>query len=338
MKRKLIVGLLLLCLVVGGIVVYNGYRLLRKPNVSQQQVITIPTGSDFDDVLIIMKDVLDDAQGFKELSELKKYVNRVKPGRYGLEEGWSNEQVIDQLRSGEQVPVKLTFNDVHTLEALAAKLAEYIESDSLTILKELKDEQVVRKAGFQPETFMAAFIPNTYEIWWNTDPGDLVQRLIAERKRFWKGRRREKAQKLGLNTQEVATLASIVRGETTVLKDAPTIAGVYMNRLRIGMPLQADPTLLFVLGDPSVRRVLDKDKEIDSPYNTYKNTGLPPGPINIPVPQYIDAVLDHKKHGYLYFCASADLDGKTVFAKTYGEHLRNARAYQRALNQQGTYR
>ncbi|HRH39155.1 MAG TPA: endolytic transglycosylase MltG, partial [Flavobacteriales bacterium] len=266
------------------------------------------------------------------------YTDHIKPGRYRVDRGMSMNDLVNMLRSGDQEAVRITFSNVDHLPELAGRLSRKLEPDSIAFLQAFLDPALQQEAGLNNETIISLFIPNTYDFWWNTTPKRFIERMRAEHDTFWNKDRRAKAADRKLSVAEVATLASIVQAETRKAVDAPDIAGVYLNRLRIGMPLQADPTLLFALGVDSVNRVLNQDKQVVSPYNTYKNKGLPPGPISMPEPRFIDAVLEAPKSDYLYFCARADLSGYTDFARTYEQHLVNARRYQRALNERGIHR
>jgi UPF0755 protein len=250
----------------------------------------------------------------------------------------SMNALLNMLRSGEQEPVRVTFSNVDHLPELAGRISAALEPDSLTFLRAFKDPDLQKEVGLDETTMISLFIPNTYEFWWTTTPQQFIARMRKEHDAFWTGARLARARELGMSPVEVATLASIVQAETVRIDDAKRIAGVYRNRLRIGMPLQADPTLKFALGLADINRVLNADKQVDSPYNTYRNTGLPPGPINMPEPRFIDAVLEAEKHDYLYFCARADLSGYSDFARNYEQHQVNARKYQRALDQRGIYR
>ena len=304
------------------------------------RILLIPTGSNFDAVIDSLKalDVIENEKGFRWLAEKKNYTEKIRPGRYKIERGISMNALINKLRSGEQDPVKVTFTNIDHLPELSGKLAQYLEPDSLTFLNAFMDPELHKKAGLDRHTFITLFIPNTYEFWWTTTPQQFMERMKKEHDAFWTEERKAKAQKLGLSPVKTATLASIVQAETTKMPDAPRIAGVYLNRLRVGMPLQADPTLKFAAGLDSIQRVLNKDKLVDSPFNTYRNTGLPPGPINMPEPRFIDAVLDAEKHDYFYFVAKADMSGYSEFAKNYEQHQVNARKYHRALNERGILR
>jgi UPF0755 protein len=231
----------------------------------------------------------------------------------------------------------VTFNTIRSKEELSEKITARLEVRKEQVLALLQDKAYIRKFGFEEETILSMFIPNTYELWWNTSAEGLIDRMHAEYQNFWTEERKQKAESLGLSQQEVSTLASIVQAESQKADERPRIAGVYLNRLRMGMALQADPTLVFAVGDFSLRRILNSHKAIDSPYNTYKYTGLPPGPINLPDVNSLDAVLNAEKHRYLYFCAKEDFSGYHSFAENYAEHLQNANRYQRALNAANIY-
>jgi UPF0755 protein len=275
---------------------------------------------------------------FNWTAKKKNYPNHINPGRYILKKRMSSNELINKLRSGEQEPVLVTFNNIRTLKELSQRLAEQIEPTADELYAGFADTGIQKKYGFTTETMPAMFIPNTYEFYWNTSVNSFIKRMHNEYERFWTRSRLSKAEKTGLTPVEVITLASIVDEETLKDDEKDKIAGVYINRMKIGMRLQADPTVIFALGDFSIRRVLNKHKSLNSPYNTYKNAGLPPGPICLPEISSIDAVLDYKKHKYLYFCAKSDFSGYHTFARTLNEHNKNARAYQRELNKRRIYR
>ncbi len=342
MKRILLLILLLLLLIAA----FFGWRIWKQvfgpgPKFENgDRILLIPTGSGIDQVIDSLKvaKVITDGQAFRMLSDRKKYTGRVRPGRFRIKSGTSLNDLVNTLRSGEQDPVRITFTNIKTIPQLAGQVAKYIEADSLTIIQAIRDPATIDRLGFRSETMIGLFVPNTYEFWWTATPQDFQERMAKEYKRFWTDARKARAKAIGLSQSEVSTLASIVQAETAKPDEAPMIASVYLNRIRIGMPLQADPTLKFVLGLDSLSRILTADLGIDSPYNTYAHTGLPPGPINMPEPRYIDAVLNARKNDFLYFCARESLDGYSNFAKTYEQHLVNARRYQRALNERGIYR
>jgi UPF0755 protein len=334
---KIIVVLAIIFSVVIASMVYNYYQKIYKPNVNinnKDEYIYIPTGSSFDDVVNILEkeQILIDVSSFEWLAEIKKYKNNVKPGRYRIKKGMNNNELINLLRSGKQEPVKVVIRGFRNYKYLAGSLAKKIESDSLSIIEVFENELIAKKYGFTPETFITIVIPNTYEFFWNTSAEEFVERMAKEYKKFWTEERKNKAKEIGLSQTEVAILASIVQCETNKTDEMPDIAGVYINRLRKGMLLQADPTVVYAIGDFGIQRVLQKHLSYDSPYNTYIYPGLPPGPICIPYIHSINAVLNYNKHNYLYFCARDDFSGYHTFAKTLEEHLANARKYQRALN------
>jgi len=318
------------------------YNRIFQPNVivGNNVIFYIPTGADFEDVMIGLEDggYLKDAEAFKWVAEKKNYPNNVKSGRYRLANGWNNNKLVNTLRSGNQSPVKVTFNNVRTMAELAGAISQYLECDSDQLLVQLNDSKLLDSIGFTKETIPALFIPNTYELWWDTSPKGFILRMHKEYKRFWTDERLKKAEAAGLTPVEVSTLAAIVDEETIKADEKPKVAGLYINRLNKNIRLQADPTVKFAIGDFSIQRVLKKDLQINSPYNTYRNDGLPPGPIRIPSISGINAVLNHSQHNYLYMCAKEDFSGYHNFAKTLKQHNINARKFQRALNTNRIYR
>ncbi|GAB4322049.1 MAG: endolytic transglycosylase MltG [Bacteroidales bacterium] len=317
---------------------YQLWVIVMKPNTwtgdREAVEIRIPSGSEYDDVLKILysNGLIIHRKNFEWLAEKKKYPGHVKPGRYMISQGMSNNELINMLRSGSQEPVRVTFNNIRTKEELAQKIAAQIEADSASIIRLLNDSSYLKVFGFTPENVLALFIPNTYEFYWTTTASQFIDRMLVEYKKFWDADRLAKAEEIGLTPIEVSILASIVDKETNKTDEMPTIAGVYLNRLRYGWRLQADPTVVFAWGDFSIHRVLNIHKQIDSPYNTYKYYGLPPGPICIPSIAAVDAVLNREKHNYLFFCAKDDFSGYHVFASTHEEHTINANRYRRALD------
>lgn len=307
-----------------------------KPCVKEGVEIYIPTGSNYESVL----DTLD-AAGIQRLgvvnvvSKLKKYDLNPKAGHYAIEKGTTPMGLVTMLRSGAQRPVKLTFNNTRTLEDLAGRIAKQIEADSLTLLSYFRAPDTAERYGVEPEQVIGLFIPNTYEVWWNISAEALVERMHKEWERFWTEERTGKLSRTRLNRMEVVTLASIVYEETKNRGEMPKIAGVYINRLRRGMPLQACPTAKYAIGDFTIKRVLHKHTQVKSPYNTYLNKGLTPGPICTPSIAAIDAVLNYTEHKYLYFCAKEDFSGTHYFSKTLSEHNRYASRYTKALSRAG---
>ncbi|PZX48700.1 endolytic transglycosylase MltG [Algoriphagus chordae] len=282
--------------------------------------------------------VVNDLVSFSFLARIMGYQDNVKPGLYTIAPKMTNLELVRLLRSGKQSPIRVTFNNVRTKEDLAEKITANMEISGDQFLELLQDSVYIRKYDFNEETVMSMFIPNTYELWWNTSAEALFDRMYKEYESFWTDDRKQKASTIGLSQKEVSTLASIVQAESQQKADErPIIAGLYLNRLRIGMPLQADPTLVFAVGDFELKRVLNVHKEIESPYNTYKHLGLPPGPINLPDIKSLDAVLNPDDNSYLYMCAKEDFSGYHSFASSLAQHNANARRYQAALNRAKIY-
>lgn len=342
--RTVILSLIVFLGITGLFVAILLYIFIFAPNVDlddrQSLLLHIPTSSNYDDVvqLIEQEGIVSNINSFERLAQRKNYPNRVMPGRYRIQNRMSNNSLINLLRSGEQEPVRLTFTNIRTEEDLAGSIAAQLEVDSLTILNHINDEAMIIAAGLSTPSLKPLFIPNTYEVYWTSNASQLINRMQREYNAFWNESRRELARQIGRSPEEIITLASIVQSETNRIDEMPRIAGVYINRLRINMPLQADPTVVYAIGDFSINRVLNSHLSFDSPYNTYLYAGLPPGPINLPEPGTIDAVLNYEKHNYLYFSAKPDFSGYHVFARTYSEHLINARRYQQALNERRIFR
>ena len=276
--------------------------------------------------------------GFRWLSYYREYPLHIHTGRYAIHPQESAYQVFHRLFRGHQTPVNLVIGSVRTLDKLSKSLGSQLMIDSAEIAQKLKDTTFIRQLGYQPETLPCLFIPNTYEVYWNLSIDALFQRIQKEHTRFWNQQRISKAQKLGLTLAEVCTLASIVEEETNNTAEKPMVAGLYLNRLKRGMPLQADPTVKFALQDFGLRRITQKHLQTQSPYNTYLNPGLPPGPIRIPSATGIDAVLNPAKHNYLYMCAKEDFSGTHNFAATLSAHMINARKYWNALNKRKIFK
>lgn len=274
-------------------------------------------------------------KGWKLIDMFYGDVEKVRTGYYEFAPGTKTFDVYNHIRHGMQTPVRLTINNARTVEQLAGKIGRQIMADSLDICKAVKDSAVCAKYGYTPQTMIAMFIPNTYEVYWNVTIEQLLDRMQKEYSKFWNEERKNKAKEIGLSPVEVAVLASIVEEETAVNDEKPDVAGLYMNRLKRGMLLQADPTVKFAVGDFTLRRILHKHLEVDSPYNTYRYEGLPPGPIRMASINGLNSVLNYKKHKYIYMCAKEDFSGRHNFATTLSEHNANARRYQRALNNRG---
>ena len=341
--KKFLLVLLVAGSVLGISMTFYFYQVFLSPNAlidqDQAYLLKIPSNSEYSGVVQTLYEerVINDALSFGFVAKVLGYQEAVKPGLYKVEPKMNNLDLVRMLRSGNQVPVQVTFNTIRTKEELAEKITAHLEVPKEQVLALLQDSVYIRKFGFEEETILSMFIPNTYELWWNISAEGLLDRMHTEYQNFWTEERKQKAEALGLQQREVSTLASIVQAESQKADERPKIAGVYLNRLRMGMALQADPTLVFAVGDFSLRRILNSHKAIDSPYNTYKYTGLPPGPINLPDVNSLDAVLNAEKHRYLYFCAKEDFSGYHSFAESYAEHLQNANRYQRALNAANIY-
>lgn len=332
MKKKVI--LILLCLLIGvtGIVVP---RILNeyKKSVKEKTTVYIPLDATYSQILDTLKNAVSDIVSFDKVAQKVSLQENFKPGRYVLTPDKSNKDIVRMIQNGWESPMMLTLSgNIRNLEKLSGILGRRLAADSAAFIEYFNKPEVWAENGFAKETFMAMFIPNTYEVYWTITPQKFVQRMKKEYDKFWSTERLAKADSIGLKPLEVSILASIVCEETNYVPEMPKVAGVYMNRLKRGMKLDADPTVKFALNDPSIKRILFRHLDVDSPYNTYKHAGLPPGPITIPGTKGIDAVLDYQHHNYLYFCANANMDGTHKFSKSLSEHNRNAREYQAALN------
>nr|WP_321410783.1 endolytic transglycosylase MltG [uncultured Carboxylicivirga sp.] len=342
---KLLIGLTIILgiFAVVGLMGLKYYKWIFSDNINlsdrQVEFLFIPTHSTFEDLQTILdeNELLLNKKSFEWVATIKKF-NTVKPGRYQLKEGMSNNTLINLLRSGKQTPVKVTFNNIRTKQELAGTISHYIEADSISLLESLNDPVLLDELGVNSETILTLFLPNTYEFWWNTTAEKFIKRMNAEHQKFWDKEKTAKAKELNLTAKQVSILAAIVDEETIKPDEKPMVAGLYLNRLKKNIRLQADPTVKYALGDFNIQRILTKDLEINSPYNTYKYGGLPPGPIRIPSISGINAVLNHTKHDYLYMCAKEDFSGYHNFAKTLKQHNQNAAKFQKALNKRKIYR
>ena len=301
------------------------YRIYIRPSDTQKSVIQSITASD----------PTARTKALEYILKHRKYEHNIHTGCYTVKSGTTPKQVADMLTSGAQTPVRLTVNSTRTVNQMVRNIASQLMVDSATIAKRITDVHLLDSLGYTPATVFCMIIPNTYEVYWNISADALIKRLLKERDRFWNETRRNKASSIGLSEQEVMTLASIIEEETSKSDELPIVAGLYINRLNKKMPLQADPTVIFALGGERPKRVLKEHLEVNSPYNTYKNAGLPPAPIRFVNTRSIDAVLNYTKHKYLYMCAKEDFSGYHNFATTLSQHNANARRYQRALSQAG---
>ncbi|MBD1362505.1 endolytic transglycosylase MltG [Mucilaginibacter sp. ZT4R22] len=340
LKKFIIALVVIIILSLAGTGVFYYLRYFG-PNVSdKQEYLYIRTGSDFHDVykIIIDKGIVKDTTTFMWAAHNMNYVNRVKSGKYRLKSGMSNRSLINMLKSGNQEPVKLAIHNIRLKEQFAGFLAKKLEPDSVAMLRLLDSAAFVEKYGFTTENVYTMFLPNSYEFYWNTTPEKFFERMYANYQKFWTPERKAKAAAINLTQQQVSILAAVVDAEALHDDDMPAVAGLYLNRLKKGMKLETDPTVIFAVGDFTIKRVLRKDLMKDSPYNTYMYAGLPPGPIMMPSINAINSVLDYQHNDYLYMCAKEDFSGYHNFANNEAQHQINARKFQQALNQRHIYR
>ncbi|HRT33178.1 MAG TPA: endolytic transglycosylase MltG [Bacteroidales bacterium] len=337
MNFKKIHKIILVVLLTVSFILASGiYFTFFRPNVKGEMTyLYVPHNSEYKQVIDSLEKsgCIKSIMSFKIAAKIEHLDKKISPGRYKIEKGMNNLYIIRAIANGWQTPVRLTISgNIRNLEKLASIISKKIESDSSEIISVLRDTCLIDSLGFDPTTFPTMFLPDTYEVFWTVSPKELLFKLKREYDKFWNEERVAKASKIGLTPVEVSILASIVSEESNIKDEQPVIAGVYLNRLKRGMKLQADPTIKFILNDPSIKRILNKHLTIDSPYNTYIHKGLPPGPIVIPQKSTIDAVLNYKQHDYFYFCAAPTLNGSHNFARNITEHNKNARAYQRAIS------
>lgn len=338
MLKKIIGGLLLIG-IIGGFFAFQQYAKIMSPNVPNQlenKTLYIPTNSSFSTVVdsLFKNRQIIDTISFRKVSQMMNYQqNRIKAGKYKITPSWSNRSLISHLRAGNQTPVNLVLTHGWLLEDVAAKAAQFIEADSTQLIQLFQNDKYLKQHGFTSETLMSLFIPNTYEFYWNADAKTFFERMIKEHEKFWNSRNRlSKAKELGFSPMEIYTLASIVEREISKDAEKKRVAGLYLNRIRIGMKLDADPTAKFATKDFKATRVLYKHIRFTSPYNTYLHKGLPPGPISMASIKSIDAVLDAEKHNYYYMCVNPNQPGYHIFSESLEEHNRNARKYHRWLD------
>lgn len=333
MKKKRIIAAIILMVIIALTAIT--YSLFFTHPANGKAYVYIDRDDNFDSVCVKLKTEgqLSGFLGFKTLNAVLGYEKHIRPGAYLVDKDINMLTLFRRMRNGRQTPVELTIPSVRTVGRLAKTLSRQLMADSTTLMHLLNDSSFCHSVGYDTATIAALFIPNTYEVYWTIEPKDFVEKMRKEHDRFWNPERLQKAQNLGLTPTQVSTLASIVEEETANNQEKPMVAGLYLNRLRIGMPLQADPTVKFGLQDFSLRRILKKHIQTDTPYNTYLHEGLPPGPIRIPSIVGIDAVLNHVQHDYIYMCAKEDFSGTHNFATTFQEHQANARRYQKALNE-----
>lgn len=333
MKRKFFVVILVLVVILAVTAIW-AYQMFYGEAVEERVTVVLREDESYEEKLAKVKSSVLYPIALELYAKRIDLDRGIESGAYTFTQGMSVIEVARTLKFGVDNSVRLVINNARTPEALASKIAMQIDADSVTILSTLRNESIIKEMGFgSAEAMFSIFLPNTYEVYADITPESLVWRLKRESDKFWASESRQaKLEALGMTSYEVMTLASIVHEETNVAEEMPRIAGVYINRLKRGMPLQADPTLKYAAGDPTIRRVLDKHKSIESPYNTYKYVGLPPTPIAMPDMAAIEGVLNYEKHDYLYFCARAEMDGRHNFARTLAEHNKNAKEYHRALD------
>ncbi len=320
------------------IFILSAYYLFFKNNIQSQkdnsEYICIPSHSNYTDVLRILKlsDAITNLYSFELLAKTIHYADHIHPGRYCIKHGMNNISLLRMLYSGKQTAVKLTFNNIRLKSELASKVSLQLEADSNAILQLLNNKEFLAQFDMTPETSLLLCLPNTYEFWWNTSAEQFIKKMAKEYNFFWNEKRRRLSQKAGLSPLQIGILASIVDQESNKKEELSRIAGVYINRFKNGMKLQADPTIKFSLKNFTIKRILKSHLTVESPYNTYMHEGLPPGPICLPNTFTIDYVLNHEKHDYFYFCAKDDLSGLHIFAKTYEQHKLNAKKYHQAIS------
>ncbi len=344
--KRILLAIALIGIVVCAIFAYSIYGSIFSPNTAfenEKAYLFIKSDATFEDLKNEIAPLLKDVNTFVAVSKRKGYNTNIKAGHYTIFKGMSNNDIINTIRSSN-TPVKVSFNNQERIENLAGRIATQIEVDSLSLLLAMKNPNFLKANGFTEETAMAMYIPNSYEFFWNTTAEAFRDRMYKEYMRFWNEERKAKAKLLKLTPQEVYSIASIVQKETAKVEERPRVAGVYLNRIKKGIKLDADPTIIYALKKKSddwdmvIKRVLYKDLEIDSPYNTYRNAGIPPGPIFMPDISSIDAVLNAEKHNYYYFVANIERFGYHKFAKTLSQHNANSAAYKRWISKQGVNR
>lgn len=344
--KKILIAIVLIGLIVAGAIAFMIYQTMFVSNTAFNNdiaYIDIPTNATYGEVRSQLEPLLKDINKFDALAQRKKYTTNIKAGRYAIKKGMNNNDIINSIRSNN-IPVNVSFNNQESLERLAGRISAQIEADSLELYAVMSSPEFLKSNNFSEQTALGMYIPNSYQFFWNTSAEQFRERMLKEYHRFWNEERMAKAKALNLTPDQVMAMASIVQKETAKVDERERVAGVYMNRLKIGMPLQADPTVIYAIKltsgnfDQVIKRVLYKDLEIDSPYNTYKYTGLPPGLITMPDISAIDAVLNYEKHDYFYFVANVKDFGYHKFAKTLSQHNVNRQEYIRWINQQGVNR
>lgn len=344
--KKILIIIVLLGAVGMGVFTWYIYNTAFSVNTAfnnEAAHVFIPTNASLADVMEEIAPLLRDEESFRSVANQKKYNANIKPGHFIITRGMSNNDIINTLRSSN-IPINIKFNNQERLEDLAGNISNQIEADSISLINAMRDTDFIKEVGLNEDTALSLYIPNTYEFYWNTSAEQFRERMKKEYESFWNESRMAKAKNLNLTREQVISLAAIVQKETAKVDERPRVAGVYTNRLKVGMLLQADPTVIYAIKresgdyDQVIKRVLYKDLELDSPYNTYKYAGVPPGPIAMPDISSIDAVLNPEKHGYYYFVADVTNFGYHKFAKNLAQHNANKVEYVRWVNSQGLKR
>ncbi|WP_026451881.1 endolytic transglycosylase MltG [Aequorivita capsosiphonis] len=344
-KKILLIIVLLGAVAMGAFAWYVSHTAFSNNTAfnNKEAHVYIPSNASINDVMEELEPLLKDTETFYTVANQKKYTGNIKPGHFIITKGMTNNDIINALRS-RNIPINIKFNNQERLEDLAGHISTQIEADSLSLIEAMRDPEFLKDAVLTKETALSMYIPNTYEFYWNSSAETFRGRMKTEYERFWNESRTQKAKDLNLTKNQVMSLAAIVQKETAKVEERPRVAGVYYNRLKVGMLLQADPTVIYALKHESgdynqiIKRVLYKDLELDSPYNTYKYAGVPPGPIAMPDISSIDAVLNPEKHDYYYFVADVTNFGYHKFAKSLSQHNANKAEYVRWVNAQGLKR
>lgn len=344
--KKILIAILLLGLLAMAGFAYYVYSNIFTPNTAfnnEEAHVYIPTDATFKMVQEELSPLLTDMETFVTVANRKGYSANIKAGHFVIKKGSNNNEIINSIRTGN-IPIKVKFNNQERLENLAGNIAAQMEADSISFLNAMRDMEFITASGFNEDTALGMYIPNTYEVYWNSSPKSFCNKMLKEYKAFWNPSRNAKAKALDMSRDEVMALAAIVQKETAMVEERPIVAGLYINRLKIGMPLQADPTVIYAMKKSEndfnqvIKRVLFKDLENMSPYNTYKHAGVPPGPITMPDVSAIDGVLNYQKHDYFYMVANVKKFGYHKFATSLSEHNRNRVEYVNWINKQGVKR
>jgi UPF0755 protein len=340
--KKKVIYIVAILFIISGIFGYRYYQKIFGSAITKEHILFVRSTDSLLDVQKEIATISKDSDAFLWVAAKKNFL-KPKAGRYFIADGMSNNDLVNMLRIGRQTPLKLSFNNQDTLEKFAGRVSTQIAADSVSLLTAFKNENFLTVNNLTTKSVLQIFIPNTYEFYWTVSPKEFRRKMLISYKRFWNESRLQKAKKLNLTNEEVITLASIVQKETAQTSERPVVAGLYLNRLKNGWPLQADPTIIYCIKekrgqDYDIKRVLNVDLEIKSPYNTYKNQGLPPTLISMPDISAIDGVLNAQEHNYFYMCADVRKLGYHTFARSLAQHNRNAAKYHQWMNKQKVHR